>query len=223
MREERIDALVAEAKALIEEISKAGREAVEEAEATAEGNVERHQELSEELSELRRQEERLTRDREELPMRAYRAGLDEEYQREDELQERYRLAGKELERIGERVPQIEAELAELSPRKSSHENALFLHQYGKVNRAASVPLVALKRLGREISDLAEKEAGYFERILEERRAQSWGWQASMDWTPEARERLRQTPNLPGEDRTVTIRQDPDSLARKGRDLGRGEV
>lgn len=76
----------------------------------------------------------------------------------------------------------------------------------------------LRRLFREISDAVEKETGYFERIIQERRSESWAWQSSIDWSPEGRERLRNIPNLPGEDRTVTIRQDGESLARKGAKL-----
>jgi hypothetical protein len=40
-----------------------------------------------------------------------------------------------------------------------------LAQYARGNRAASGPLVGLRRLSGETSDTLEKEAGYFEGFL----------------------------------------------------------
>lgn len=209
---ERVDALIAEAKDLIEEIAQEGREAVAEAERVADSNVARHRELLEERDLLSAQADHLRNEREELPAKAYRAGLDGEYALEDELTGRYREAGSELDRVKARIPEIEEELRELEgPNGGGHDNEVMIRQYSRVNKAAAGPLVELRRLGSEVSVAATREASHFEQVLEDRRGESWAWRQGVNWSEESREKLRRSGNLPGEDRTRTIKADPARL------------
>jgi F0F1-type ATP synthase membrane subunit b/b' len=50
----------------------------------------RHEDAASDLADVEAEIATLRAERETLPDRAYRAGLDEEYEREDELKERYK-------------------------------------------------------------------------------------------------------------------------------------
>lgn len=210
---DRIDALVAQARELVEEISKDGRQAVAAAESTADANVARHAELRDELASLRSRSEHVAAELERIPVLHSRATLEDDVDEELRLKDRYQDLKDEKEAAEARLPEVDAELQRLSP--DGHEDAVSLRQYGQVNRAAAVPLIALRRLAKEIQDAATAEAGHFEQVIEDRRGESWSWRQNISWSEEARYALRKAGSVPGEDRTVTIKKDPDSLAGRG--------
>ncbi len=75
----------------------------------------------------------------------------------------------------------------------------------------------LRRPSKEITDAVEKEAGFFQGTIDDRLAESWSWRQNVSWSEEARDALRKAGSTPGEDRTVTIKKDPEKLARRGRE------
>ncbi len=190
-------------------------EAVATAESTADANVARHAELQDELSSLRSRSEHAAAELERIPVLHSRATLEDDVNEELRLKDRYQDLKEEKEAAESRLPEIERELQLLSP--DGHEDAVSLRQYGQVNRAASGPLVELKRIAKEITDAVEKEAGFFQGTIDDRLAESWSWRQNVSWSEEARDALRKAGSTPGEDRTVTIRKDDESLARRGRE------
>jgi chromosome segregation ATPase len=215
---ERVEALVAEAKALIEEISSDGRQAVAGAEAEADRNVRCHGELRDERDALVAEAAALEDELDAMPVLHSKAVLEDDVDEELRLKDRFRDAKDRRAEISARLPEVEAELKALSPR-GGHDNEVMIEQYAAVNRAASGPLASLRRLGSEISNLAEKGAGHFEQVLTDRQGESWSWRNDLSWTDEARERLRRSGNIPGEDRTRTVRADPARLERRGSEAG----
>ena len=73
------------------------------------------------------------------------------------------------------------------------------------------------RLLRLAEDAVASAAGFFEQTLTDRQAESWSWRQAVSWSDESRVAMRVPGNVPGPDRTVTIRKDDDSLARRGRE------
>jgi hypothetical protein len=67
------------------------------------------------------------------------------------------------------------------------------------------------------AEAVEKEAGFFQGTIDVRLAESWSWRQNVSWSEEARDALRKAGSTPGEDRTVTIKKDPESLAKRGRE------
>lgn len=202
-----------------EEINKEGRLAVQEAERLAKENVERHGSLIEERRSLQIERERLEAERERLPVEHSRAMLEDKVDEELRIKDRYSEIAEHLEEISARLPEVEKELRELCPRESvesGHENDVLLHQYRQVNRAAASHLSALRRVTREIHDAAERHAGYFEQVIEDRKSESYSWQEAINWDPRARAKLQgPNTNLPGESRGKVIAADPESLKRHG--------
>jgi hypothetical protein len=112
---------------------------------------------------------------------------------------------------------VAGELKALSPQQGDRDEVVMLHQCGNVNRVASAPLVELKRIASEVSDAATSAAGHFEQVLTDRQGESWSWRQAASWSDESRAAMRVPGNVPGEDRTRTIKADPERLARRGRE------
>jgi DNA repair exonuclease SbcCD ATPase subunit len=216
---ERVEALIAEAKDLIEKIAREGRAAVEEAERVAGENVERHRSLIEERRSLQHEAERLQAERERLPVEHSRAMLEDDVDRELRIKDRYGEIAERLEEISARLPEVERELSELCPREcveGGHENDVLLQQYRPVNRAAATSLSTLRSIAKEIHDAAERHAGYFEQVIEDRKSESYGWREAINWDPRARAKLQgPNTNLPGPGRGKVIAADPESLRQHG--------
>ncbi len=73
----------------------------------------------------------------------------------------------------------------------------------------------LRRPSKEITDAVEKEAGFFQGTIDDRLAESWSWRQAVSWSDESRTAMRVPGNVPGPDRTVSIRKDPEKLAERG--------
>ena len=110
---ERIEQVLGSLRALVEDLAEEGRAKTEAIETEAEASVGRYYDTVEELDVARREITKLEAERETLPNRAYRAGLDEDYEREDELKARYKNLRPTLEALRERVGELEAEVAGL--------------------------------------------------------------------------------------------------------------
>jgi DNA repair exonuclease SbcCD ATPase subunit len=112
--------------------------------------VRRHREGTEELAELEAEIERVTEERERIPNLAYRAGMDERYQEEDELKARYKNLGQALDSLNERRGSLEDELRRLASSGSgeSHPMDVQIERYAEaagVAHARRLELEALKK------------------------------------------------------------------------------
>lgn len=159
--EERIQQVVEELRSLAEDLADEGREQTGEAEAEAEQNIARYGEAREELDAAQREIVRLEAEREELPNRAYRAGMDEEYEEEDRLKERYKNLKPALEALRREVAELEEEIAELvGPNPTARPDLdCMIRGYSRVREAyaaAARPLIDLdeqvSRVLRETKD-----------------------------------------------------------------------
>ncbi|MDP9486248.1 MAG: hypothetical protein M3Q49_10795, partial [Actinomycetota bacterium] len=112
-RQERIERVVGELRSLVEDLEAEGREKTGAVEAEAERSVSRYQAATDELDAARKRIEALEGERETLPGKAYRAGLDEDYEQEDLLKERYRNTRPELQALRERAGELEEEIGGL--------------------------------------------------------------------------------------------------------------
>jgi len=120
-RRERIDALL---EAFGKEIEALGDEAMDEiSDAQDEANAKerRYYEAVEERASVEAEIAAMTAEREELPDKAYRAGLDEDYELEDTLKERYKNLRLALEALEDRLGSLKREIAELLPQPRGHD------------------------------------------------------------------------------------------------------
>ncbi len=120
-RRERVDALL---EAFGKEIEALGDEALDEiaqAEREANAKEKRYYEAVEERVSVDAEIAAMTAEREELPDRAYRAGMDENYQLEDELKERFKNLRLALEALEERCGSLKEEISRLLPRGRGHD------------------------------------------------------------------------------------------------------
>lgn len=113
------------ADALLEALSERREELLEEITAADHAGDEKSRHIHALVEERDNLEDRiasLEAERERLPMEAYRAGLDEEYEREDDLKDQYRKAGEELQENRERQRSVSEELKRLLPNEMGHPN-----------------------------------------------------------------------------------------------------
>nr|MDP9475545.1 hypothetical protein [Actinomycetota bacterium] len=80
---ERTERVVGELRVLVEDLEAEGRERTVGSEAAASERVSRFHDATDELAAARKQIDALEKERESLPNRAYRAGLDEDWAEED--------------------------------------------------------------------------------------------------------------------------------------------
>lgn len=124
---------------------------VAQAQEVAQANINRHTGAQAELGQVEEQIARMGAERETLPGRAYRAGLDEEYELEYELTERYRNLKPALEGLAQRAEALEREIHALSPGGDSHPNNVTVQQYGRVAGTASGPRHELEALKEKLT------------------------------------------------------------------------
>lgn len=136
-RRERIDALQ---EAFGKEIEAIGDEAMDEigqAQYEADAREHLYHQAVEELAKVEAEISAAGTEREELPDKAYRAGLDERYEEEDELKERYKNLRLMLEALDDRRGSLKEEIAELLPRSRAHRLDARIHATTSVARNAA--------------------------------------------------------------------------------------
>ncbi|MDP9475488.1 MAG: hypothetical protein M3R38_07320 [Actinomycetota bacterium] len=150
--EERTRRVVGELRALVEALEAEGREKTEAVEAEASVRVSRFHEACDELDATRRKIAALENDREKLPSLAFRANMDEEFEREDELREKYRNTRPALEALRARAGELEEEIGELvGPNRSLPGGSVFdamIQAYTRcrdAHRDAAAPLIQIQR------------------------------------------------------------------------------
>lgn len=124
---------------------------IAEAEETAQTNISTHAQASEELVRVEARISSLSAEREALPDRAYRAGLDEDFELEDNLKDRYKNLKPAIAGLEERREALRREIRLLSPDGDDHPNNALIHQYAKVAGAAYGPRAELEALATELT------------------------------------------------------------------------
>jgi seryl-tRNA synthetase len=165
---------------------------IAQAQEVAQANIDRHTHAQAERGEVEEQIARLGAERETLPDRAYRAGLDGEYELEDELAERYRNLKPALEGLGLRAEALEREIHDLSPDGDSHPNNVIVRQYGKVAGIASGPRHELEALKDRLTKALDASLDPVIRLHEDLKATVWqlGHERAWDESPVGRGGVR---------------------------------
>ena len=157
--------MLGELRSLVEDLAEEGRARTEAVEAEAEERVGRFHGASEELAAARREIARLEKDREQLPSLAFKANMDEDYEREDELREKYRAIRPALESLRVRAGELEAELGELvgknrTPRADLDAMIFGFERVRDAYGEAAAPLVSLQtRVSVLLSDAVDPLVG----------------------------------------------------------------
>lgn len=112
--QERIEAVVAELAEVVAEMAASATERAQSAEREASVQVGRYGEAVADLADARARIREYELEREGIPNRAYRAGLDERWEREDELKERYRNLAPAIAALAEQIASLEAEIVALA-------------------------------------------------------------------------------------------------------------
>ncbi len=120
-RRERIDSLLSAFGKEVEALRTEALDEIGRAEREANERKHRYHAAVEELEQVEREIGRLSSERDGLPDRAYRAGLDEEYELEDELKERYKNLRPAIEALEDRQGSLKGEVAELLPQPRGHD------------------------------------------------------------------------------------------------------
>lgn len=113
---DRLEEAISEVETLLPALVRDLEREVSEARQTAKGNVSRFHQALRELAECERRISQYEAEREELPTAAYAAGLDEDFEREDELKERYRNLKPAIDTLKESRESLRAEIDALCPK-----------------------------------------------------------------------------------------------------------
>jgi predicted nucleic acid-binding Zn-ribbon protein len=161
---------------------------VAQAQEIAQANIDRHTHAQAERGEVEEQIARLRSERDSLPDRAYRAGLDEDYEQEDDLKERYRNLKPALEGLVQRAEELDQEIVDLSPEGDSHPNNVIVRQYGKVAGTASAPRHELEALKDHLTKALDASIDPVVKKHEDLKATVWqlGHERSWDESPVGR-------------------------------------
>lgn len=125
---------------------------IDAAQQVATDKIARHAAAQEELAYTEAEIARVRDERESLPNKAYRAGMDEEFQLEDQLKERYKNLKPALESLEERRYSLRQELHALSPNGDEHPNSITEHHFGNVARVAYGPRTELEALKKKLTE-----------------------------------------------------------------------
>ncbi len=159
-----------------------------EASSEATKNIERHTQAHAERGEVEERITRLGAEREALPDRAYRAGLDEDYELEDDLTERYRNLKPALEGLQRRAEALEREIHALCPEGDSHPNNIIVRQFGVVAGIASGPRHELEALKDHLTKALDLSIDPVVKKHEDLKSTVWqlGHERSWDESPVGR-------------------------------------
>ncbi len=187
-RAEEIQAILDEFIPRLNALRDDAMEEIEEAAETAQANITRHTEAQAEWGRVEERIARLSSEREALPDKAYRAGLDEDYEREDDLTERYRNLKPELEGLGLRAEELRLEIHALNPDGDSHPNNVIVRQYGKVAGTASGPRHELEALKDHLTKALDASIDPVVKKHEDLKATVWqlGHDRAWDESPVGR-------------------------------------
>lgn len=155
-RAEMIESILEETLPRLEDLHEDAMKEIAEAQETASANTARHDQAAGELGFAEADISRLSAEREGLPDRAYRAGMDEDYSLEDELKERYKELKPALEALEEQATELKEEMRRLNPEGGDYPTACTAHQLADAARVAYTARTDLEKLRDRLSEALDK-------------------------------------------------------------------
>ena len=178
---ERVEDLLADVLPRLEALREESMAEIGRVRRDANTKISRNEEAARELGEVEEELEALTAEREELPGRAYRAGLDEDYQLEDELKERYKNLRLAIEGLEDRRGSLKEELRRLSPRDQGWRNDAAIHHTSRLAGTASEERRALEELRDRLTKALDDTVGPVEKVHNDTRALVETWSTERKW------------------------------------------
>ncbi len=185
---EKVEELLADVLPRIEALKAEALDEIGRVKEDASATTARYEEAARELAAAEEEAEVLRAEREELPDRAYIAGMDEDYALEDELKERYKNLKPAIEHLEERRAALSAEMAELLPNSYGHRNDARIHHTARVAGTAHEERAALKDLRDRLVKALDDAAEPAERVHNDTRALVEAWSMDREWDPAFREK-----------------------------------
>jgi chromosome segregation ATPase len=182
-RREEAEAILQDFLPRLEALKEEALAEIEEVRADAGAKLSRYEDVSEELAEVEARIVSLQAEREELPERAYRAGLDEEYALEDELKERYKNLRPEIEALEDRRGSLKEEMHRLSPRSHGHRLDVSMYQFSRVAGTAAEGRRALEHLRKQMVKALDDALASVVREHDQYRALVEAWGEERKWDP----------------------------------------
>jgi hypothetical protein len=184
-RRERIEELLADVEPVLQELRDEAMKEIGAAQERADANVARLLGACRELFTVEERIRALTEEREGLPSRAYRAGLDGDARMEEELTERYRNLRPALDSLEDRRGSLKEEVARLAPRATGHPNDGTIEQYAGVARVAGAARSELEGLRDRLTKALDAMVGPVASVHDNTRAtvQQLGKDREWDQSP----------------------------------------
>ncbi len=180
-RQEEIQDLLDEVLPRLEKLKTEALQEIEAAQKEAQRNLKRHEQAQEELAHVSEEIARLKQEQEKLPNLAYRAGLDEEWEEEDRLKERYRNIKPALESLENRREALREELHSLNPDGDDYPKNATIHQYSQVSAVAHGPRTVLEELKKKLTDALENSLDPVIKKHEGLKATTWQLSHDRAW------------------------------------------
>jgi predicted nucleic acid-binding Zn-ribbon protein len=162
-RTEQIEGLLNDVESRLEALSEDAMTEIGQAKQEASANVARHDQARRELADVGAEIATLTAEREELPGRAYRAGLDGDGELEATLSERYRNLRPAIESLEDRRAGLKDEIRSLNPHGRGHPKEVQSAAYASAAGVAHERRLEMEdlsvRLTKAISDATDPVVG----------------------------------------------------------------
>ncbi len=180
-RKEETEKLLADVVPRLEALGTEAMDEIAQAEREAGAKEKRYHEAVEQLAKVEKKIAAIRTEREELPDQAYRAGLDEDYELEDTLKERYKNLRLALEALEDRLGSLKKEVAELLPQPRGHELDARIQASASVSRVANAARLDFEHLKKELMKSLDSEAAPVVKEGETRRAEAEQLNRDRDW------------------------------------------
>ncbi len=178
---ERVEELLQEVLPRLEGLREEALAEIGRVRRDANAKISRHEEAAAELALVEEDIEALSAEREGLPDRAYRAGLDEEYELEDELKERYKNLKPAIESLEDQQSSLKKELSRLSPNDRGWRNDAAIHHTSRVAGTASEERRALEELQDRLVKALDDTVGPVAKVHNDTRALVETWSTERAW------------------------------------------
>lgn len=186
---ERVEELLADVLPRIEELKAEALDEIGRVREDASATMARYEAASRELEAAQEEAESLRAERETLPNRAYIAGLDEDYELEDELKERYKNLKPAIGHLEGRAESLWAEMSGLLPNSYGHRNDARIHHTARVAGTAHEERRALEDLRERLLKALDDALKPVEKIHEDRKALVEMWGGERDRDPAFRQKV----------------------------------
>jgi predicted nucleic acid-binding Zn-ribbon protein len=180
---ERVEELLADVLPRLEALKEEALAEIGAIRADAGAKLARHEDATEELADVEARISALQAEREELPERAYRAGLDEEYALEDKLKERYKNLRPEIDTLEDRRGSLKEELHRLNPRSHGHRHDCSMYQFSRVAGTASEQRRALESLRERFVKALDDALAPVRKAHDQNRSVVEAWGEERKWDP----------------------------------------